>query len=63
MAPWRNVVGLEVLPYHTMGVEKYAELGIEYPLAETPAMNKARIPALRQSILRGMKAGRAQLER
>ena len=63
IAPWRNVVGLEVLPYHTMGVGKYAELGIEYPLAETPAMNKARIPALRQSILRGMKAGRAQLGR
>lgn len=63
IAPWRNVVGLEVLPYHTMGVEKYAELGIEYPLAEAPAMNKARVPALRQSILRGMKAGRAQLER
>ena len=60
IAPWRNVVGLEILPYHTMGVEKYAELGLAYPLEDVPAMDKARIPALRQAVIRGMKAGRAR---
>ena len=28
IAPWHNVVGLEMLPYHTMGVVKYEQLGI-----------------------------------
>ncbi|MED9895962.1 MAG: pyruvate formate-lyase-activating protein, partial [Collinsella sp.] len=32
IAPWHNVVGLEMLPYHTMGVVKYEQLGIPYKL-------------------------------
>ncbi len=59
IAPWRNVVGLEMLPYHTMGVAKYEQLGIAYPLEGVEPMDKARIPALRQAVLRGMKASRA----
>lgn len=59
IAPWRNVVGLEILPYHTMGVVKYEQLGIDYPLAGVPQMDKARIPALRAAVMRGMKEGRA----
>ncbi len=31
-----NVKALDVLPYHTMGVNKYKELGIEYPLKDVP---------------------------
>lgn len=59
IAPWRNVVGLEMLPYHTMGVVKYEQLGISYRLDGVPAMDKARIPELRAAVLRGMKAARA----
>lgn len=59
IAPWRNVVGLEMLPYHTMGVVKYERLGMPYRLADVPAMDKARIPELRQAVLRGMKAARS----
>ena len=55
IAPWHNVVGLEMLPYHTMGVVKYEQLGIDYPLAGVPAMDKSRIPELRAAVLRGMK--------
>lgn len=60
VAPWHNVVGLEMLPYHTMGIVKYEKLGIEYPLKDTPAMDKRRIPALRAAVLSGIKEGRAK---
>lgn len=59
IAPWKNVVGLELLPYHTLGVVKYEQLGIPYPLEGVPEMNKAHIPALRAAILRGMRTGRS----
>lgn len=59
IAPWHNVVGLEMLPYHTMGVVKYEQLGIPYRLDGVPAMDKARIPELRTAVLQGMKAARA----
>ena len=58
IAPWRNVVGLELLLYHTMGVAKYERLGIDYPLAGTPPMDKARIPELRAAVLRAMREAR-----
>lgn len=59
IAPWRNVVGLELLPYHVMGVSKYEQLGIAYRLAGVEPMDKVRIPALREAVLRGIRAGRA----
>lgn len=58
IAPWRNVVGLELLPYHTMGVVKYERLRIDYPLAGTPPMDKTCIPELRTAVLRAMRAAR-----
>lgn len=58
IAPWRNVVGLEMLPYHTMGVAKYEQLGIAYPLAGVEPMDKARMPELREAVLRGMREAR-----
>lgn len=58
IAPWDNVVGLEMLPYHTMGVVKYEKLGIDYPLAGVEPMDKTQIPKLRDAVLRGMREGR-----
>lgn len=58
IAPWTNVIGLEMLPYHTMGVVKYEQLGIPYRLEGVPQMDKKRIPELRAAVLRGMKAAR-----
>lgn len=52
---WPNVVGLEMLPYHTMGVTKYEQLGIPYRLEGVPQMDKARIPELRAAVLSGMR--------
>lgn len=59
IAPWHNVVGLEMLPYHTMGVVKYEQLGIPYKLEGVPQMDKGRIPELRAAVLRAMKGARA----
>ncbi len=58
IAPWHNVVGLEMLPYHTMGIVKYEQLGIEYPLEGVPAMDKGRMPELREAVMRGLREGR-----
>ncbi|MGH4037062.1 MAG: pyruvate formate-lyase-activating protein [Sphaerochaeta sp.] len=32
IAPYKSVRSLDVLPYHTMGVNKYESLGMKYPL-------------------------------
>lgn len=48
IAPWHNVVGLEMLPYHTMGVVKYEQLGIPYKLEGVPQMDTARMPRAAQ---------------
>ena len=37
----KNLRALDVLPYHTLGVPKYAELGIKYPLEGKPAATSA----------------------
>lgn len=38
-----NVEKIEVLPYHTMGLAKYQNLGLEYPLADTLAPTKEEV--------------------
>ncbi len=40
IAPLKNIERIELLPYHTMGVNKYDVIDMEYPLAGVPAMNK-----------------------
>lgn len=37
-----NVERIELLPYHSMGISKYKELGIDYKLTGTPDMEKSR---------------------
>lgn len=51
IAGLKNVKALDVLPYHTMGVRKYAELGMDYPLQDIPALSREKAAAARKIIL------------
>ena len=51
----RHLRYLDVLPYHTMGVNKYNELGIEYPLEGIPATSKEKALECKNYILQGIK--------
>ena len=59
IARWDNVVGLDLLPYHTMGVGKYRALGLDYPLEGVPAQERGAIPGLRRQVLEARAAARA----
>lgn len=54
----RNLKALDVLPYHTMGVRKYEELGIEYPLKGVEALPKEKAVEAKRWILEGIREAR-----
>ncbi|WP_163653224.1 pyruvate formate-lyase-activating protein [Listeria sp. PSOL-1] len=57
-----NVKKVEVLPYHTMGVYKWEQLGIRYPLEGTPTPNKEMIK-LANKILETDKYAKVQVNK
>lgn len=46
-----NVKRVELLPYHTLGMEKYSVMGVDYPLKDTPPMCKEKTKQLQKLIL------------
>jgi pyruvate formate lyase activating enzyme len=48
---WRNLKGLEILPYHTMGIVKYKNMGIPYPLEGLSDMPPKQAKEARMKIL------------
>lgn len=60
MSKYKNIVGLEVLPYHTMGINKYRELEIEYPLEGVRSLTKEEARAARDLIIKTMIEERAK---
>ena len=46
-----NVKALDVLPYHVMGVSKYRELGIPYPLEGVEPATREQAKEARRIIL------------
>lgn len=55
IATLKNIKALDVLPYHTMGLPKYENLNMEYPLKGVEALEKEDAMKARQIILSGMK--------
>ena len=51
----KSVKMLDVLPYHTLGVHKYAELGIPYPLDGVPQTSQEAAIKAKEQILKGIK--------
>ncbi len=49
-----NVKAIDILPYHTMGKVKYDNLGLEYPMGDTPALTKEQAIKARQVVLAGV---------
>lgn len=63
IACWPNVKGLELLPYHTMGIAKYKELGFPYRLEGVEPMDASKLKELRQYAMDARaKSIRARLE-
>ncbi len=56
LAELKTLKALDVLPYHTMGKVKYEQLGIEYPLGDTPPLEKCEAVRARDVIMRGLKS-------
>ena len=54
----KNLKALDVLPYHTMGVGKYAELGIPYPLEGLPPLPLSDAVKAKEFILEGIRSVR-----
>ncbi len=42
----KNIEKVELLPYHTLGVEKYNKMGIQYKLSHVGSMNKEELDKL-----------------
>jgi len=54
LAPFEMIKSLDVLPYHTMGVMKYKEMGIPYPLEGVREATKEEAIEARDLILKSL---------
>lgn len=48
LRPYTVIQKIEWLPYHTMGVFKYEELGLDYPLKDVEPLSAERIREIRE---------------
>lgn len=51
----KNLKALDILPYHTMGVHKYKEMGIPYKLEGIPSVSLEAAVKAKQHILNGIR--------
>ena len=56
IAGLKTLRAIDVLPYHDMAKPKYENLGIEYPLPDTPPLPKERAVWAKDIIIKGIKA-------
>ena len=50
-----NVKKIEILPYHTLAIDKYKKLGLEYKLKDIPEPTKEQITIAQKILLKGEK--------
>lgn len=50
----KSLRALDVLPYHTMGISKYRQLGLSYPLENVPATSQSEAEKAKKIILNGI---------
>ncbi|MCD8177366.1 MAG: pyruvate formate lyase-activating protein [Tannerellaceae bacterium] len=51
LQPYKSIIQkVELLPYHIMGVSKYEQMGMEYPLKDVPPVGKEEIEEARKII-------------
>ena len=62
LAELPNIKALDVLPYHTMGVNKYKELGLSYPLEGLPPMSKQDAAKARAIIMDSFRKERQKMK-
>ncbi len=55
----RTLKALDVLKYHDMGKVKYENLGMEYPLGDTPPLTNEQAKHARDVIMQGIRDGLA----
>lgn len=58
----KNVKALDVLPYHTMGIPKYKNLNMEYPLEGVRPLEKEEAIAAREIVKQGIIKTRKRLK-
>ena len=63
LAHLKNLKALDVLPYHTMGVNKYEELGIIYPLKGVPSLSVQEAVKAKSYIMEGYRDEKPRVNR
>lgn len=63
LAHLNNLKALDVLPYHTMGVSKYAEIGISYPLEGVSSLSVQEAVKAKSFIMEGLRDERPRVKR
>ncbi len=63
LAKFRHLKALDVIPYHTMGVNKYESLGIDYPLKGLEAMTVSGAVQAKSHIMAGLRDERLRIRR
>lgn len=58
----KHLKALDVLPYHTMGVVKYENLEMDYPLKGVRPLEKEEAVQAREVIKKGMRAARKKMK-
>ena len=63
LATLPNIKALDVLPYHTMGVNKYKDLGLTYPLEGLPPLDRKEALKARSVILESFREERQKMKK